>query len=124
MIMRQTAEEVEIAGGTIPAGKTVTSLIAGANRDPRQYEEPERFDIFRDDLDVQKAFTSGADHVSFCLGRHFCVGAILALTEVEIGTNQILDRMGDIAFAEGPAAPEGIFTRAPKSMPITFTPVG
>lgn len=121
MIMRQPSEDVEMHGTTIPAGSTVTCLIAGANRDPRHYADPDRFDIFRDDLEVDKAFSGAANHTSFCLGRHFCVGAMLALAEVEIGTNQLLDSMGDIAFVGDPPPGSGVFTRSPTSMPLTFT---
>ncbi len=124
MIMRQPSEDVEVTGGVIPAGKTVTCLLAGANRDPRQFSDPDRFDIFRDDLDVDKAFTSGANHLTFALGRHFCVGAILALTEVETGTNQVLDACEDFAFAQGTPVPQGVFTRSPLNMHLTFTPSG
>jgi cytochrome P450 len=120
MIMRQTSEDVEMHGTTIPAGSTVTCLIAAANRDPRQFAEPDTFDIFRHDLDVDKAFSGAANHLSFCLGRHFCVGAMLALAEVEIGTNQLLDAMDDIEFVDGSPAARGVFTRSPTSMPLTF----
>lgn len=122
MIMRETATDVEMSEGTIPAGATVTCLLAGANRDPRKYADPDRFDIFREDLDMEKAFTAAANHTSFALGRHFCVGAILALTEVETGTNQLLDAMDDIAFANGSPTPVGVFTRSPMHMPLTFHP--
>ncbi len=124
MIMRQPAEDVEMQGVTIPAGATVTCMIAAANRDPRHYDEPDRFDISRTDLSVSKAFSGAANHVGFCLGRHFCVGAMLAKTEVEIAANQLLDAMDDIAFDGGAPAPTGVFTRAPSSMPLTFTPTG
>ncbi len=124
MIMRQPAEDVEMHGVTIPAGSTVTCLIAGANRDPRRYADPDRFDIHRTDLDVSKAFSGAANHTGFCLGRHFCIGAMLAKTEVEIATNQLLDAMDDIAFDGDPPVAEGVFTRAPTSMPLTFTPTG
>ena len=122
MIMRETAADVEMSGATIPAGATVTCLLAGANRDPRKYDDPDRFDIFREDLDMEKAFTAAANHTSFALGRHFCVGAILALTEVETGTNQLLDAMDEIGFADGPPNPVGVFTRSPVHMPLTFRP--
>ena len=122
MIMRETATDVEMSGGTIPAGATVTCLLAGANRDPRKYDDPDRFDIFREDLDMEKAFTAAANHTSFALGRHFCVGAILALTEVETGTNQVLDAMEHIDFVDGPPTPVGVFTRSPVHMPLTFRP--
>ncbi len=123
MIMRQPNEDVDIAGGRIPAGSTMTLLIGAANRDPRQYEIPEKFDIFREDLNVNRAFTSGANHTGFGLGRHFCVGSMLSKTEVEIGTNQLLDAMDDISFIDGPPQMQGTFTRAPKKMPLAFTPV-
>lgn len=122
MIMRQTGTEVEIEGVRIPEGATIVSLIAAANRDPRKFTDPDRFDIFREDLDVSKAFSAAANHTAFALGRHFCIGSMLSRTEVEIGTNQLLDAMDDIAFDGGPPRPEGVFTRAPTSMPLTFTP--
>jgi pulcherriminic acid synthase len=122
MIMRQAAEDVEMDGVTIPEGSTITSLIAAANRDPDVYADPDRFDIHRTDLDVAKAFSAAANHTAFALGRHFCIGAMLSKTEVEIGTNRLLDAMEDIAFDGGPPAPVGVFTRAPVSMPLTFTP--
>ncbi|MYI56543.1 MAG: cytochrome P450, partial [Acidimicrobiia bacterium] len=122
MIMRQPSEDVEVTGGVIPAGSTVTCLLAGANRDPRAFVDPDRFDIFRDDLDVERAFTSGANHLTFALGRHFCVGALLALTEVVTGAGQVLDACEDLAFANGPPTPEGVFTRSPLHMDLTFTP--
>lgn len=86
MIMREPEHDVTIEGVTIPAGSTVTCLIAGANRDPRRHDDPDRFDIFRPDLDVSKAFSGAANHTGFCLGRHFCIGAMLAKTEVDIAT--------------------------------------
>ena len=122
MIMRQPSEDVEMHGVVIPAGSTVTCLIAGANRDPRQFSDPNTFDIHRQDLEVGKAFSGAANHAGFALGRHFCIGAILAKTEVEIATNQLLDAMQSISFAASPPQPVGVFTRAPKTMPLTFTP--
>lgn len=122
MIMRQPSADVEMHGTVIPAGSTVTCLLAAANRDPRHFADPDRFDIFRDDLEPGKAFSGAANHVGFALGRHFCVGAMLARAEVEIATNQLLDAMEDIAFDGDPPTPRGVFTRAPTSMPLTFTP--
>jgi pulcherriminic acid synthase len=124
MIMRQSAEEVELSGGTVPPGATVTCLIGAANRDDRRYADPERFDIFREDLTTTTAFSAAADHLAFALGRHFCVGALLAKAEVEIGVGQLLDAMPDVRLAEGFEPSEhGVFTRGPQRLPVRFTPV-
>ncbi|MFJ3196825.1 cytochrome P450 [Streptomyces griseoviridis] len=123
MIMRQTATDVEVSGGTIPAGATVTCLIGSANRDASRYREPDSFDIFRDDLTTTSAFSAAADHLAFALGRHFCVGALLAKAEVEIGVNQLLDAMPDLRLADGFDPVElGVFTRGPQALPVRFTP--
>lgn len=125
MIMRQPSEDVELSGGVIEAGRTVTCLIGAANRDPGRFARPDEFDLHRDDLDQGRAYTAGANHTSFCLGRHFCVGALLARTELETGIADLLDAMEDIAFADGVPPPEhGVFTRAPSELRLTFTPTG
>ncbi|MFE2353957.1 cytochrome P450 [Streptomyces parvulus] len=123
MIMRQSASEVELSGGTIPAGDTVTCLIGAANRDESRYRDPDRFDIMRDDLTATTAFSAAADHLAFALGRHFCVGALLAKAEVETGVGQLLDAMPDLRPDDGfDAAERGVFTRGPQSLPVRFTP--
>jgi pulcherriminic acid synthase len=125
MIMRQPAEDVTTSGGTIPAGSTVTCLIGAANRDGSRYSEPDSFNIFRPDLDTANAFSAAANHLAFALGRHFCVGALLAKTEVEVGVGQLLDAMPDVRLADGfSPAERGVFTRGPATLPVVFTPAG
>ncbi|MEV7222066.1 cytochrome P450 [Streptomyces sp. NPDC093681] len=124
MIMRQTATDVTLSGGTIPAGATVTCLIGAANRDESRYRDPDRFDIMRDDLTTTTAFSAAADHLAFALGRHFCVGALLAKAEVETGVGQLLDALPDLRTEDGFEVVErGVFTRGPQSLPVRFTPV-
>ncbi|WP_026454897.1 cytochrome P450 [Saccharomonospora iraqiensis] len=123
MIMRQPAEDVELSGGVVPAGSTLTCLIGAANRDPERFSDPNTFDLFREDLPTNTAFTAAAQHLSFALGRHFCVGAMLARTEVEVGMNQLLDAMPDLRIADGhTVVEEGVFTRGPAAVPVRFTP--
>ncbi|MEU8888441.1 cytochrome P450 [Streptomyces sp. NPDC048442] len=124
MIMRQTAADVTVSGGTIPAGATVTCLIGSANRDEQRYADPDTFNIFREDLTATNAFSAAADHLAFALGRHFCVGALLARAEVQIGVGQLLDAMPDVRLKDGATVGEqGVFTRGPDSVPVVFTPV-
>jgi pulcherriminic acid synthase len=125
MIMRQPAQDVTVSGGGIPEGSTVTCLIGAANRDGARYEDPERFDIYRTDLDSVNAFSAAANHLAFALGRHFCVGALLAKTEVEVGVTQLLDAMPGVRLRDGFAPAErGVFTRGPAALPVEFTPAG
>ena len=123
MIMREASQDVEFHGVTIPAGATVTLMLAAANRDPRKFSAPETFNIFRDGLETDKEYTAAANHMTFALGRHFCIGTYLAVMEAEIATNLLLDAMDDIAFADGTSPQQvGSFVRAPRHMPLTFTP--
>ncbi|GAA1340950.1 cytochrome P450 [Saccharothrix algeriensis] len=124
MIMRQTAAEARLSGGVVPAGATVICLIGAANRDGARYDRPDEFDLHRTDLDAATAFTAAADHLAFALGRHFCVGALLAKAEVEVGVNLLLDAMPDVRLPAGYRAGErGVFTRGPAELPVEFTPV-
>ncbi|UYB38262.1 cytochrome P450 [Streptomyces sp. Je 1-4] len=123
MIMRQPAAEVALSGGTVPAGATVTCLIGSANRDERHYARPDTFDVLRGDLTPATAFSAAADHVAFALGRHFCVGALLAKTEVEVAVNQLLDAFPAMDFAEGTVpADAGVFTRGPERLRVRLVP--
>lgn len=124
MIMRQTEEEVELHGTTIPAGSTCVMMLAAANRDERQFANPDEFDIFRDDLDVAKAFSGAANHVQFILGRHFCVGSLLAQTEMRIALNLVLDRLPNLRFVEGFVPREvGLYSRGVPELLVEFDPL-
>ncbi|MHB1469867.1 MAG: cytochrome P450 [Solirubrobacteraceae bacterium] len=124
MIMRQTIGEVEIGGVEIPAKSTITCLIASGNRDPEKFADPDRFDIWRQDNSTEKAFSGAADHLAFAAGRHYCVGAMLAAQEVEVGASHLLDHMADLRFNDGFTPVEtGIYTRAPERLEVSFSPV-
>jgi pulcherriminic acid synthase len=124
MIMRQAARDVEIGGGTVPAGATVTCLIGAANRDPDRFHAPEVFDLYRSELSETTSFSAAAEHLSFALGRHFCVGALLAEAEVRVGVNDLLDAMPDLRLADGAELVEqGLFTRGLRELPLEFSPV-
>lgn len=121
MIMRQTEEDVEVSGSTVPEGSTCIMMLVAANRDERQFADPDTFDIFREDLDVARAFSGGANHVQFILGRHFCVGSLLAKTELTVGLNLVLDTFDNLRYQEGFVPKEaGLYTRGLPALKVDF----
>jgi cytochrome P450 len=69
---RTAAHDVVLHGGRVAAGEIVTVWNVAANRDEREFSEPDRFDLAR----------SPNRHVSFGYGPHFCLGASLARVEI------------------------------------------
>jgi cytochrome P450 len=86
---RTTTRDVELHGVMIPAGKRVFLVYGSANRDERQYDSPERFDVFR----------KQQRHMSFSEGLHGCLGAPLARLEARIALEVALPRLGDYTIS-------------------------
>ena len=86
---RTTTREVPVAGCVIPEGAKVLLFLAAANRDPRYWTEPERFDPAR----------KNAGHVGFGFGLHQCLGQMLARQEAEVVLNSLLARVESIRLA-------------------------
>lgn len=91
---RYTFEAVELGGTTIPAGKPVLVVLGAANRDPRRFPDPDRFDIRRD----------ARGHLAFSHGIHHCLGAPLARLEASIALGSLLERCPGLRLATDPAA--------------------
>jgi cytochrome P450 len=92
MTGRQTARTTSVAGVSIPKNALMVTILAGANRDPRVFEHPERFDVARE---------NAKDHVSFSGGRHYCLGASLARMEGEAGLRALAERFPDMRLLPG-----------------------
>src|SRR3954453_12138148 len=90
MVPRRTRSEVVVGGGAIPAEAEVICFLGSANRDERRFADPEKFDIHRNDLNPESAFNSAAVHTAFGMGRHFCLGAIMARIEVDVAVKRLL----------------------------------
>jgi cytochrome P450 len=91
---RTTTRAVEIAGMSIPPGAKVLLFLGAANRDPRAWPEPDRFDIRR----------RAAGHVGFGSGIHACVGAALARLEGELLLTALARQVRSLELA-GPVRP-------------------
>ena len=83
IFFRTTTRAVEVADHVIPEGSKVLLFLAAANRDPRRWPEPERFDIAR----------TSSGHVGFGFGIHQCLGQMVARQEAELVLSALLDRV-------------------------------
>jgi cytochrome P450 len=115
--MRRTATRtVTLSGHEFHEGDKVVLFYGVANRDPRVFDDPESFDVFRDPN----------PHVGFGgPGPHFCLGAHLARREVSVAFRQLLTRLPDIEATAPPTPLESMgipLVGGIKRLPVRFTP--
>jgi cytochrome P450 len=92
-LLRTTTREVTVSGVTIPANELVAVFFGAANRDPKEFPNPEEFRLDR----------GLRNHVSFGVGIHYCLGAPLARAEARISLNAFLDRFPTLKHGQAPA---------------------
>ena len=110
--LRIAATDVELAGCPVPAGRFVSVMIGGANRDPGVFADPQRFDVTRADA---------REHLAFSAGAHFCLGAALARLEGAVGLRLLFERFPDLALA-GPPVRRGLrVLRGFRSVPLQLS---
>jgi cytochrome P450 len=95
---RLAVEPTTVGGVAVPAGGIVTINVGGANRDPRHFPDPDRFELDRPGV---------RDHISFSRGSHACIGAPLARMEVRVALEQFLARTSNIRLSEAHHGPPG-----------------
>jgi cytochrome P450 len=83
---RLLLRDMTLGDVTVPAGDMVYVFLGAANRDPEQFQEPDRLDVTR----------PPKHHLAFAFGAYYCVGASLARTEIEIGLRTLLTRFPGI----------------------------
>ncbi len=108
---RVLKEDIEVCGQPIRKGWTVLCMLGAANRDPKQFKEPDRLDLAR--LNNQ--------HLAFSAGLHFCIGAQLARLEGQIALLKLVQRFPQMKCNS--ARPEWASTfgfRGLKSLPVTM----
>jgi cytochrome P450 len=81
---RYVAHDAECYGQTVPEGSVMLLLNGAANRDGRQFDDPDRFDIHRN-----------ATHLSFGQGLHFCLGSALARMQARVVLEEVIKRWPD-----------------------------
>jgi cytochrome P450 len=114
-LARVVAVEHELGGRRLKQGERVYAWMNAANRDPRRFPDPGRFDIERTDN----------RHLTFGHGAHFCLGAPLARLEAQIAFPRILARLDKLALAaERFEWIDSLILRGVKHLPVRFAPVG
>jgi cytochrome P450 len=111
LVFQTATRNIELHNTTIPGGSYVLSYISSANRDERQFSDPDRFDIYRN--------TDG--HLSFAIGPHYCPGARLGRRMAAITLTAVLERMPNIRRLE----PDtdwlpSLWVRGAKSLPVAY----
>jgi cytochrome P450 len=113
MVDRYATRDVELGGAKIRGGDLVSVSIAGANRDPEMFSNPNYFDIRRANARLNLAFAQGP---------HFCLGAQLARTETTIAIRRLLDRLPGLRLdPDYPSAPRGLVFRKPPTLRVRWT---
>jgi cytochrome P450 len=110
MAGRIAMRDVEIEGVVIPAGERCGLMFAAANRDPRKWSEPDRFDVERDNR----------GHLGWGYGVHSCVGRILAGLEADALLGAIVEHIESFEPAGDPEPWMTTIGHGPARLPVRF----
>ncbi len=114
VVDRYATARARLGEADITGGDLVVVSLAGANRDPAAFPEPDRFDIRR---------PNARQNLGFALGPHFCVGAQLARMETRAAVTALLDRLPGLRLdPEQLAAPRGLVFRKPPALHVRWDP--
>ena len=110
---RTTMKDVVLGGKSIAAGDKVVMWYNSANRDEREFSDPDQLDLNRAH-NPHHGFGGG--------GRHFCVGANLARVEMKTLFKEVLTRLPDLQITAPPVPVPSRFVNSIRSMPCRFSP--
>ncbi|MFD7443969.1 cytochrome P450 [Streptomyces sp. NPDC059909] len=106
---RTTLTDIDIDGVTIPKGASLWLVVAAGNRDPKRFENPDRFDPDRKDI----------QHLGFGSGVHSCFGAPLARMEAQLALSELARRLVNPRLLEDPPEyRQNAVLRGPRHLPI------
>jgi len=103
---RYAAAEVEVGGRVYPRGTRFGLLYGAANRDPEQFDEPDRFDVGR----------TPNRHLAFGGGAHFCLGNHLARLDMDVIFTTLFRTFRSIELVEAPDYKRSLSVRGPKAL--------
>ncbi len=105
---RRLTAPATVGGKELPAGTSITIGIGAANRDPAQFDDPERFDIAR----------KPNRHIAFGQGDHVCVGMNVARMEGRVAFSRLLARFARIEPSGEPERDRRIRFRGFRRLPV------
>jgi cytochrome P450 len=112
VVDRYATTDVRLAGAAIRRGDPVTVSLAGADRDPAFFGEPDRFDIHR---------ANARQNLAFAHGPHFCLGAHLARAEARAAIVALLRGLPGLRLDPAHrAAPRGVVFRKPPELRVLW----
>lgn len=105
---RYATDDISLEGVVVHKGDLVVVSLAGANRDPAVFTDPDTFDLHR---------ANAGKHLSFAHGPHFCIGAHLARLEARTALNTLLDRLQGLRLDhQHEHDPRGLIFRKPPQL--------
>jgi len=115
LLPRHNPNDVVWRDIAIPADTPLIFAIVAANRDPSQFDDPDRFNVQRRPVST----------LTFGFGQHFCLGAHLARAEIEISLKVLLSRLPGLRLADDPEVRIGAtfaqMLRGPNRLPVRFS---
>jgi cytochrome P450 len=112
VVDRYATRDVRLGDASIERGELVTISIAGANRDPDVFPDPDRFDVRRENARLQ---------VAFAHGPHVCIGMHLARLEAHTAVGRLLDRLPRLRLDPAHrSAPRGLVFRKPPELHVVW----
>jgi cytochrome P450 len=112
VVDRYATAGTRLGDAGIGAGDQVTVSIAGANRDPAVFGDPDAFDVRR---------PNAGRHLTFAHGPHFCLGAHLARLEAQVAVETVLARLPGLRLdARYPSAARGLVFRKPPDLRVRW----
>jgi len=110
---RLALRDTKLGGVAIPTGSIVMAMVGAANRDPRVFEDPDRFDAKRSNV---------RRNIAFGHGEHFCPGASLARAEARISFERLLARLDNFQLVDPSALSymKTFIIRGLKDLPLRF----
>jgi cytochrome P450 family 142 subfamily A polypeptide 1 len=109
---RTATQDTELRGKSISKGEKVLIVYPSANRDPKEFADPDHFDVARN-----------PHHLAFGIGSHFCLGANLARMEMRVAFEEVLRRLPDMEYSDGgPRLKPSALVRSCMEMRVRFTP--